>query len=400
MSSRERMLAANHHQEPDRVPICFRDVAPLEKLWNNPFERVLALRELGVDDKLFIHPPGNVELDVTAYDEGMLYARYGTITWPFHPDVIVREWEDDTIDERYTVVYKEIETPKGSLCMAAKRTDDWQVRTLPLVSDHLWSRGVEFLIKGPEDLEKIKYIFYDPFKTDLTAFHESAQKVKTFAKQHEVLVEGDVNAVSNIALSMRGATNFMCDTVDNPGFVEELLDIITEWNLRRLDLILDTGVDTVYHTACYETTAFWSPEMYRKFFRPRVQQKLDMIHQADAKLHYYMDLGVMPLIHDFKEMGIDILSTIDPPPQGDTDIAMVKREAGDIICLWGGVDAPQTLEGGTPDEVREAVRCAISVAAPGGGFVLSTADSIWNKNVCDNVMAFINAGLEFGKYPV
>ena len=215
-----------------------------------------------------------------------------------------------------------------------------------------------------------------------------------------MLVEGDVNAVSNIALNMRGATNLMFDTVDNPGFVEELLDIIAEWNLRRLDLILDTGVDTVYHTACYETTAFWSPVMYRKFFRPRVQQKLDMIHQADAKLHYYMDLGVMPLIHDFREMGIDILSTIDPPPQGDTDIAVVKREVGDTICLWGGIDAPQTLEGGTPDEVREAVRYAISAAAPGGGFVLSTADSIWNKDACDNVMAFIKAGFDFGKYPV
>ena len=400
MSSRERLLAAINHREADRVPICFRDVAPLEKLWKNPFERVLVLRELGVDDKLFIQAPGTADLDATAYSEGMLYARYGTIIWPFHPDVTVREWEDDSVDERYTIVYKEIETPKGTIRMAARRTDDWQVKTLPLVSDHLWSRGVEFLLKGPEDLEKIRYLFYDPFQTDLTGFYESAKAVKDFAAKHEVLIEGDVNAASNIALNMRGATNLMCDAVDNPGFVEEFLDIITEWNLRRLEMLLDIGVDTVYHTACYETTAFWSPEMYRKYFRPRVQKKLDMIHQAGVKLHYYMDLGVMPLINDFKEMGIDILSTIDPPPQGDTDIEMIKHEAGDSICLWGGIDTPQTIEGGSPEEVREAVRYAVSIAAPGGGFVLSTADSIRNPDVFDNVMAFINAGHEFGEYPV
>ena len=82
MSSRERLLAAINHKEADRVPICFRDVAPLEKLWKNPFERVLALQELGVDDKLFIHAPGIADLDATAYTEGMLYARYGTIIWP------------------------------------------------------------------------------------------------------------------------------------------------------------------------------------------------------------------------------------------------------------------------------------------------------------------------------
>ena len=400
MSSRERLLTAINHQEPDRVPICFRDVAPLEKMWNNPFERVLVLRELGVDDKLFLNAPGIEHYDAALKGTGSLYARYGTSTWPFHPDVRVKDRVDNTSDARYTILHKEIDTPKGSLSMAAKRTDDWQVETLPVVSDHLWSRSIEFLLKGPEDLEKIRYLFYDPFETDLTEFYEYEGAIKDFAARHDVLVEGDVNAASNIALNLRGAENLMCDAVENPGFVEELLDIITEWNLRRLELILDAGVDTIYHTACYETTAFWSREMYRKFFRPCLMKKLNMLHEAGVKLHYYMDLGVMPLIGDFKEMGIDILSTIDPPPQGDTDIEAIKREAGDRICLWGGVDSPQTIERGTPHDVREAVRYTVSAAAPGGGFVLSTADSVWEERAYDNVMAFIEAGLEFGKYPI
>ena len=400
MSSKERLLTTINHQEPDRVPLCFRDVAPLEHLWTNPIDRVLALKELGVDDKLFIQPPGATFLDETAKNEGMLYARYGTMVWPFSPDVTVREWEDSTADKNYVVVKKEIVTPKGNLRMAARKTDDWQVTTLPLVSDHLWSRATEFLIKGPEDLGKLHYILHDPFDADLTDYYESVKAIKGFAEKHDVLLEGDVNAVSNIALNLRGATNLMCDTVVNPGFVEELFNIIEAWNMRRLELILDIGVDTVYHTACYETTAFWSPEMYRRFFRPRIERKLDIIHQAGAKLHYYMDLGVMPLMDDFRDMGIDILSTLDPPPQGNTDIELVKREAGDRICLWGGVDSPQTIERGTIQQVRDEVKRAISIAAPGGGFVLSTADSIWNTDAYDNVMEFIKAGHDYGKYPI
>ena len=151
MSSRERLLAAINHQEPDRVPVCFRDVAPLEKKWKNPFERVLVLRELGVDDKIFIHPPQKTFYSDTAHREiESNYVNYGISPWPLHPDVTVRDWEDSAIDERYTIVFKEIDTPKGSLRMAAKRTEDWQIKTLPILSDHLWSRGVEFLIKGPE----------------------------------------------------------------------------------------------------------------------------------------------------------------------------------------------------------------------------------------------------------
>ena len=398
MSSRERLLAAINHREPDRVPICFRDVAPLENRWRNPFERVLSLRELGVDDKLFLHPPETF----SGYTSGeqSLYSRYGSALWPFHPDVTIREWEDTGIDYRYPILFKEIQTPVGSMRVAARKTHDWQVSTLPLVSDHLWSRGIEFPIKGPEDLDKMRFLLYDPFKSDLTAFRERAAAIGNFAAKHDVLVEGDVNAASNIALSFRGPINLMCDAVDNPGFLEEMLDIILDWNLKRLALILDAGVDTVYHTGCYETTAFWSPDMYRRFFFPVLKRKLEMIHEAGAKMHYYMDIGVMPLIGVFKELGIDILSTVDPPPHGDSDIAALKREAGDTICLWGGVDAPHTIEQGTPGDVRDAVRKAISIAAPGGGFVLSTADSIQNPDAYDNVMAFIESGLEFGKYPI
>jgi len=400
MSSRERLLAAINHEEVDRIPICFRDVAPLENRWNTPFERVLVLRELGVDDKLFLYPPSTdtatIETDMT----GMIYAVYGASMWPIHPDVRVRDWTDNTVDERYPVAVKEIETPKGMLRSSARITDDWQVSALPLVSDHLWSRGIDYPVKGPEDLEKLRYLLHDPFAGDLSSFHENARSVKDFAAKHDVLVEGDVNSFTNIALSLRGPQNLMCDIADGNGLADELLEMVAAWNLKRLELMLDVGIDTVYHTACYETTAFWSPDMYRRHFRPHLEKKLALIHEAGAKLHYYMDLGVMPLINDFVEMGIDILSTLDPAPLGDTDISEFKSRAGKNICLWGGVDAPHVIEQGSVDDVRSAVRDIIKIAAPGGGFVLSTADSVWEKDSLDTVMTFIEAGLEFGKSPL
>jgi len=148
MSSRERLLTTINHQEPDRVPICFRAVAPLAKKWKNPFERVLVLQEFGVDDKLFIRTPSTGYEGVTVSETELFYAGYGSRPWPFHPDVAVRDWEDSVPDEQYTIVYREIETPKGTMRMAARRTEDWQVKTLPLASDYLRSRSIEYLIKG------------------------------------------------------------------------------------------------------------------------------------------------------------------------------------------------------------------------------------------------------------
>ena len=400
MSSRERLLAAINHEEADRVPICFRDVAPLEHMWSSPFERVMALNDLGVDDKLFIHPPLSHDPDVTFGLKGSLYAAYGTSVWPFDPVVTVHDYIETSPGESYPVVCKDIETPKGTLGMKARQTDDWRAKSLPLVSDYIWSRGLEFPVKGFEDLEKLQYLLYDPKKLDLASYRESVHIVKNFAGKHDILIEGDVNATSNIVLSLRGPTNLMCDIAEGNGLAEQLIDMVGGWNLKRLELMLDMDVDTIYHTACYETSAFWSPDMYRRVFRPVLEKKLAMIHEAGAKLHYYMDIGVMPLIDDFKDMGIDILSTLDPAPYGDTDIKEVVTKLGNSVCLWGGVNSPHIIERGSADDVRKAVRDIITLAAPGGGFVLSTADSIWSEDARENVMTFIEAGLEYGRYPL
>ena len=92
-----------------------------------------------------------------------------------------------------------------------------------------------------------------------------------------------------------------------------------------------------------------------------------------------MDSGARAFYKTFPERGYDIWSTLDPPPWGDVDIAEAKRDIGDKVCLWGGVDSPHTMENGSDDEVRSAVEHAIDSAKPGGGFVLSTADSIYNN---------------------
>jgi uroporphyrinogen decarboxylase len=115
-----------------------------------------------------------------------------------------------------------------------------------------------------------------------------------------------------------------------------------------------------------------------------------------------MDTGFVPLFDDFLEIGVDILSTVDPVMggMGETTLADVKGRIGHRICLWGGVNSPHTIERGTESEVRQAVREAIEALGPGGGFVLSTADSVWDPKPEANVRQFIAAGLEYGCYPL
>ena len=108
----------------------------------------------------------------------------------------------------------------------------------------------------------------------------------------------------------------------------------------------------------------------------------------------------MPLIPDLKEIGVDIVSSLCPPPVGDVDLAKVKQTIGDKVTLNGNVDSIWVVQKGTPEQVRAATREAIRIGAPGGGFLLGNSDCFFMETPRENIQAFFDAAREFGKYPV
>jgi uroporphyrinogen decarboxylase len=80
------------------------------------------------------------------------------------------------------------------------------------------------------------------------------------------------------------------------------------------------------------------------------------------------------------------------------ELGRVKQMIGDRICLVGNIDCAHLLPHGTVEEVREAVRTAIADAAAGGGYMLSSSNSIHSTCNAANFVAMIRAAHEFGTY--
>ena len=84
---------------------------------------------------------------------------------------------------------------------------------------------------------------------------------------------------------------------------------------------------------------------------------------------------------------------------GAMDIAQIKKEWGRDICLLGNVDV-NTLSVGTPDDVRGEVRRLLSEVAPGGGYILTSGNSLPTYARSENVRAMIDTLREYGEYPL
>jgi len=365
-SSRERMLTALENEESNYIPCCFMIFTALGEKCRDQFEFIERQLRLGLDAR--------VELP--------------ELPFRFHPKVKVQVWKEKSKSGEF--LHKEYQTPSGKLNTVVKKTEDWPYGDLvPLFSDHLAPRSRKFLIEKKGDLEPLRYLLGEPSVSDISSFREQANKLKRFAAKKGLLVSGgwtylgsekgmdkDAGTMGADALMwLLGMEKALLLAIDEPETITEFLWIISEWNMKRMKVYLDEGIDLLIRRGWYESTDFWSPSLYRKFIFPVLKKEIELVHQAGAKFGYIMTSGVMPLLDDFLQLDMDVLAGVDPVQGKGIDLKLLKERLNEKICLWGGVNGFLTIEGGEEKAVEEAVDESISILGP-KGFILSPVDNV------------------------
>ena len=99
---------------------------------------------------------------------------------------------------------------------------------------------------------------------------------------------------------------------------------------------------------------------------------------------YHSDGNIMPLMEEIIGLGVAGIANMEPGPM---DIEEVKRLYGDRVTIVGNIDLHYTLTNGTPEETRDEVRRRIEALAPGGRYILASANSLPNYVKPANVRA-------------
>lgn len=110
------------------------------------------------------------------------------------------------------------------------------------------------------------------------------------------------------------------------------------------------------------------------------------------------DGSIYPFIGDLIDVGVDVINPVQVSTKGMGDTKRLKREFGQHISFWGGIDTHHVLPFGKPEEVREEVRPRISDLAPGGGYVLALVHNMPSEVPPENVCAMFEEAKEYGRY--
>lgn len=92
------------------------------------------------------------------------------------------------------------------------------------------------------------------------------------------------------------------------------------------------------------------------------------------------------------------VNPLEPPPMGDCDLGLIKKQFGHKISLMGNLHTTDVMLRGTVDDVEEASKAAIDAAAAGGGFILSTGDQCGRDTPDENIFAMVEAARAYGAY--
>jgi uroporphyrinogen-III decarboxylase len=142
-----------------------------------------------------------------------------------------------------------------------------------------------------------------------------------------------------------------------------------------MEVVLSAGVDLYIRRAWYEGCDFIPRKFYRDVVLPKLKAEVDLAHEKGAKFGYICSSGLLPMLDYHIAAGVDVLIGADPVQGTNTNLQEIKARVGDRMCLWGGVSGAITVEMGTEDEVRSAVRQALRTLGP-QGFILSPVDNI------------------------
>ncbi len=365
MNSKQRILRAVRREPVDRVPLWMRfwpmgreNRLPIP--WQDPVQRAACLVAQGIDDVLLLEPPlGYVE--------------------NYRPELLEGVTARVEVEQgNVPAIRKTFHTPAGDLEIHAQLTDDWpHEQDAFLFSDYNVSRQFHPIVRGPADLEPLRCLLGRPGAQQVEQFQAQARALRLQADQIGVAVEGGLTALGDSALWLLGHERVLTAQFEEPGFINEFLDLILEWELGRAEYLCAAGVDMLTHMAWYEGSDFWSPRNFRKYLKPRLKALVDLAHRSGAAFRYIITKGWKPIQDDLLELGIDCLSGIDPV-QDQADLRAAKDRIGGQVCLMGGINSTVTLTQGSEEEIRRAVDAAFDVLSPGGGFILYPVDAIFS----------------------
>lgn len=190
------------------------------------------------------------------------------------------------------------------------------------------------------------------------------------------------------AWTLRGMENLLMDMIAETEFVDELLDAITDYNLKIIDIALEYDIDGFHFGDDWgqQSGLIMGPKYWRRFIKPRMARMYEKVKSRGIIVSQHSCGDIHEIFPDLIEIGLDIYQTFQPEIY---DLKKTKSQFGDRLTFWGGISTQKLLPFATPDEVKQVVRETIAIMGENGGYIAAPTHSVPGDTPAENIVALI-----------
>ena len=227
----------------------------------------------------------------------------------------------------------------------------------------------------------------------------TAHMVDYFTNFSDLFVMAQIGGPVSMLGWMLGMEDFMVYCLTDATNVEILTEKVMDFEVQRAKVFLDNGAEAILiaDDIGYNAGLLLPPHMMDRIAYPFYKQAINEIkHYRNVPVFMHSDGDISTAMDKIVECGFDGIQSLQP--SAGMDMKQIKKNYGDVLCLMGNMDLDYLMTFGTPKEVEEAVKRVIDIAAPGGGFILSTCNILTNIIPEGNALAMYRTAEEYGRY--
>jgi 5-methyltetrahydrofolate--homocysteine methyltransferase len=194
-----------------------------------------------------------------------------------------------------------------------------------------------------------------------------------------------------------GMEDCMKIVYEDRDFIEELLEISSNYWVKVVKSAVDEGVDFIWPAddVAFKTGLYLPPKIMKEMWIPHLERIIEPALSARKPVMFHSDGKIDDIVPWLIDIGVDCINPMDPY---GVDYREYKKKFGNRVCLSGNIDVEYPLAHGKPDDVEKDVKEHMEILKPGGGYVASSSHSIVNYIPHENYQAMINAIHKYGNY--
>jgi uroporphyrinogen-III decarboxylase len=373
MTHKERMLRAARGQQADRLPF-----APRLDLWYNAQVSCGTLparwqgkntRDIADDLGVGYHAINPDFTRVRAVDDRTdrplgLYSLFG------YPYRIELGDVERVVRKDGPVTHVEYRTSVGTATSTITYTEEMRKAGASVA----WVD--EPVIKTVDDYRVVGHIFRNvrvvPDWDNYRAY-EAQLGERSFAVGAGL---GSISPVHHLMKDLMNHTDFYFQLADHPKEIAQLVEDMTPFYTRLVEILADSPAEVVLMGANYDDTITYPP-LFKEHMLPWMQRWAGVLHAKGKLFLSHCDGENDGILDMLADSGMDVAESVCAPPMVEVSMGRMRAAFGGKITIFGGVPSVALIEDSMSDDEFEAyMRALFREIAPGDRFILGVSDMV------------------------